>query len=223
MIIIYRSNSKYLTLTATEQITQFNENLLNILSQIELTNQTIIVADTNIDALKYGSVDSVTSYIDSLFTSGFLQTVTLPTRCTSHSATLIDHVLTNITQPLYTNFIITQQISDHFPVLTITNEPYEKAKKTTHTFSDFSQQNVTNFKTNLSNLTWNETLQSECPDSAYENFNDLFTTLHNLHFSPKTVKFNVNFHKMEKWMTQGLLTSRITKNKLSALASKKPA
>jgi len=84
------------------------------------------VGDFNIDALKYGSIDSVTSYIDTLFTTGFLQTVTLPTRCTSHSATLIDHVITNIIQPEYTNYIITQQISDHFPILTITNEPYEK-------------------------------------------------------------------------------------------------
>jgi len=47
--------------------------------------------------------------------------------------------------------------------------------------------------------------------------------MHNLHFTPKTVKFNVNFHKLEKWMTQGLLTSRITKNKLSTLASKIPS
>ncbi len=40
-----------------------------------LNQQTIILGDTNLDALKYGSNDQVTTYIDSLFAAGFLQTI----------------------------------------------------------------------------------------------------------------------------------------------------
>jgi hypothetical protein len=46
--------------------------------------------------------------------------------------------------------------------------------------------------------------------------------LHNLHFAPKTVKFNINHHKLESWMTKGLLISRTTKLKLEAISSKSP-
>jgi len=219
---IYRPNTKYSTLTATEQFTQFNDTLLNTLALIDSNHETHIVGDFNLDVLKYGSQDQVTTYIDSLFTSGFLQTVTLPTRCTPHSATLIDHIITNTTQPSYTNYIITQQISDHFPFITLTNSTHQKLKKTTHTFSDFSELNINSFKENLSNLSWNETLNENCPNIAYNIFLDQFTTLHNLHFTPKTVKFNPNFHKYEKWMTKGLLISRMQKNKLSAMYSKHP-
>jgi len=220
---IYRPNTRYSTLTPSEQLTQFNDLLLNTLSQIEPTANTLIVGDINLDALKYGTNDNVTSYIDSLFTSGFLQTITLPTRCTSHSATLIDHAITNMPQTTFTNLILTQQISDHFPIFVLTNVTKIKKKKSLHTFTDFSANNIANFKANLANVNWDQATTSECPDIAYNSFHETFTNLHNFHFQPKTVKFNINFHKYERWMTQGLLTSRITKNKLSAAYSKNPS
>jgi hypothetical protein len=48
-------------------------------------------------------------------------------------------------------------------------------------------------------------------DSSYDNFLNVFSELHDTFFQPKTVKFNKNFHKQERWMTQGLLISRKTK------------
>jgi len=47
---IYRPNTKYSTLTSSEQFTQFNDLLLNTLSQIEPTAQTLLVGDINLDA-----------------------------------------------------------------------------------------------------------------------------------------------------------------------------
>ena len=120
---IYRSNTQYSNLTQLEQFNQFNEILLNVLSSIEITQPTYILGDTNLDAIKYNTNNQVTSYIDSLFLSGFLQTITKPTRCTSHSATLIDHCITNISQTSYKNFILTSQISDHFPIISFTDTP----------------------------------------------------------------------------------------------------
>ena len=46
-------------------------------------------------SLKYNIITQVTEYIDLLFSYGFLQLIMKPTRCTSHSATLIDHVVSN--------------------------------------------------------------------------------------------------------------------------------
>jgi exonuclease III len=82
---IYRPNSNYSNLSHSEQFSQF-ELLLNTLSSIDPLSPSIILGDFNLDVLKYGSNSQVTTYIDSLFTSGFLQTVSRPTRCTGQSA-----------------------------------------------------------------------------------------------------------------------------------------
>ena len=220
---IYRSNSQYSNLTQNDQFTQFNEILLNTLSSIDPSHPTYILGDFNLDAIKYNHNHQVTSYIDTLFATGFIQSITKPTRCTSHSATLIDHSITNVTQTNYSNFILTCKISDHFPFITFTDSSPIKNKKLTHTFSDFSLENIVNFKNNLSSLSWHDITSENCPEKAYNLFNDQFTLLHNLHFSPKTVKFNINYHRLEPWMSGGLLISRSTKLKLATLAAKKPS
>ena len=40
-----------------------------------------------------------------------------PTRCTPHSASLIDHVLTNTKSDVFETAILTSDISDHFPFI----------------------------------------------------------------------------------------------------------
>ena len=50
----------------------------------------------NIDLLKFSTHDKTNYYIETLFTKGYLHLlITKPTRVTSHSATLIDHIYTN--------------------------------------------------------------------------------------------------------------------------------
>ena len=182
----------------------------------------MLLGDFNIDALKYTSSEFVSTYIDSLFSSGFLQTITKPTRCTNRSATLIDHAITNISQDSFTNIILTTKISDHFPIIIFSDKPSIKPLKTSHTFRNFSAENVHQFNQNLSNLDWDSILSNDCANSAFDSFHETFSTLHDLHFHPKTVKFNINYHKIEKWMTKGLLISRSTKNRLDAAYAKKP-
>lgn len=113
---IYRPNSKYSTYSNSEQYNLFLEYLTTILENSELT-ETLLFGDFNLDILNYNHSAQVTSYIDTLFASGFIQLITKPTRCTDHSASLIDHILTNINQPSYHTSIITSKISDHFPII----------------------------------------------------------------------------------------------------------
>ena len=92
---IYRPNSKHQNLTANEQIGQFQDLLTNIVDDLSTLNMPVyILGDFNLDLLKYHESDHVKNYIDMLFLSGFLQLILKPTRCTSNTATLIDHILT---------------------------------------------------------------------------------------------------------------------------------
>ncbi len=58
---------------------------------------------------------------------------------------------------------------------------------------------------------------------AYDAFDATFTELFNAYFPPIKKKFNKRFHKIEPWMTKGLLTSRRTKIKLNSLSIRQPS
>jgi hypothetical protein len=92
---------------------------------------------TLINVLKYDSSTQASTYIDTLFASGFLQIITKPTRCTAHSATLIDHAITNSIQSVYDSAILTKRISDHFHIVAFSNIGSVNSKKDFITFRDF--------------------------------------------------------------------------------------
>ena len=51
-----------------------------------------IVGDTNIDLLKYDRHQDTGEFLNTRLRYGFMPTVLLPARITSHSCTLIDHI-----------------------------------------------------------------------------------------------------------------------------------
>ena len=115
---VYRPNSGHPTLTQSEQFSQSLEILANIASQISTSNiPTRILGDFNIDVLKYNTSTQVSEYIDLLFSFGFLQLVTKPTRCSHNSATLIDHIISNTIGSNSESLILTSLISDNFPII----------------------------------------------------------------------------------------------------------
>ena len=68
----------------------------------------------NIEKLfNYNSNNLVNNFLDSIHSLGLFPLITKPTRITSHSATLIDNIFTNIHDNAHMS-----GISDHFPVFT---------------------------------------------------------------------------------------------------------
>ena len=64
----------------------------------------------NLDLLKLTHQPPTDDYVNNLFTSGFLQLITKPTRCKNNSATLIDHFITNVMKNAYTCGVIISNI-----------------------------------------------------------------------------------------------------------------
>ena len=169
---------------------------------------TYIFGDTNIDCIKYGICSNSTDFVDLLFSHGMLQAVSKPTRCTLNSATLIDHVISNSPADAYETVILISQMSDHFPILhflpfTKQQSPPKNIKK-----RDFSDLNLSKFKVSLSAMGWQNVSSTTDPQLALNNFSETFTSLYDLHFPLTSKKFNRNFHKIEPWVTGGILTSR---------------
>jgi hypothetical protein len=110
---------------------------------------------------------------------------------------------------------LTCKISDHFPIVFFKETQKTESKPKVILKRDFSDQNVNKFSNFLKNTPWLNVLEELEPNCAFNIFSDQFETLHSNFFSPKLVKFNQNFHKKEKWITAGILTSRLTKLSLS--------
>ena len=149
-----------------------------------------------------------------LFSHGMLQVVSKPTRCTDSSATLIDHVVTNSVSDKYDSIILISQLSDHFPVLHFLECSKQLSSPKSIASRDFSDANLEKFRASLSALGWNDVTSLSDPQLALNNFSDTFTLLYDMHFPLTTKKFNKNFHKIEPWITSGLLTSRWKKIEL---------
>ena len=140
--------------------------------------------------------------------------ITIPTRVTSNSSTLVDHIITNNTELDLNPAVIEADISDHFPVLCIITKPrpqltYESKKML---YRDKSSFRVDSFCENLEAKLIN--VFSQQPELNNDNFNEMFEL-----FST-TVLSTINAHaplkplsrKQKKilskpWLTKGLLTS----------------
>ncbi len=75
----------------------------------------------------------------------------------------------------------------------------------------FSQQNLMQFKLNLSVANWTESLSMQNVNMAYESFWRQYREIFDATFPLTELKFNKNMHKVNNFMTAGLLTSRGTK------------
>jgi len=91
-----------------------------------------------------------------MFSQGFIQIITKPTRVTHSSATVIDHLWTNATYDCYPSGILTSRISDHFPIFHIFTENKANLHQKTIHKCDFSAQSINNFKNALKALSWSD-------------------------------------------------------------------
>ena len=222
IVSMYRPGSNHPTLSPTDHFQQFIELFTNFCSNLISLCTVYLLGDINLDLLKYSKCNQVTSYVDLLFSLGLLQIITKPTRCTPRSATLIDHIVTNAIQSDLQSKIIISHMSDHFPI-------FHSIKSVTPVLPpifietrNFSKPNLTKFNDTLLRFDWTNVIMSNDTQISYSNFSDSFFTLYNLHFPLKKIKFNKKYHKLEIWMSSGLLTSRREKMRLSKLCFTNP-
>ena len=130
----------------------------------------------------YDSYNQVSNFLDSINSLGLYPLITKPTRITSHSATLIDNIFTNIHDFAHMSSIIVCDISDNIPVIT-------RKKVNTHTckqISIISYNKVRNHSEvnmislyELGNELWNVIHDIDNVDDAHKNFINIVSTLYN--------------------------------------------
>jgi len=184
-----------------------------------------ILTNSNFDLLEVEKSPECSNYLDLCFSNGFMNLITKATRFTSHSNTLIDQIFCNINLNSPESGVLLSDLSDHLPCFTLLNfkNKVKNEQKFTE-FRDFSDFNINLFRENLSNLLWHDVLSCSDPLESFDLFWNSWSTLYNLHFPVKKSKFNKNFHKIQDFISKGLLTSRRTKLSLyqDYLSSRNP-
>ena len=174
----------------------------------------ILMGDFNIDLLKFDINNKTNDFLNDIFSNGFLPLITKPTRITSHSATLIDHIHTNILDRKYTSGIIITDIADHFGIYSIFHLKINKSKSQTKYVRVFKSSNVTNFKESLRSNNFNQVYATQDTNIAYNTFLNIYNSEFESNFPIKSVPLNNKYVKREPWLTTGLLNSSRNRIKL---------
>ena len=130
----------------------------------------MIMGDANVDLLKFQTHVKTNNYIDGIFSHGFLPIISKPTRVTTSSATLIDHIYTNLITSSYHSGIIINDVADHFGIFCLFHGKSKPSKPSNTKYRSFSTENISKFKTKLDGSTFSDVLNVECPDLAYNVF-----------------------------------------------------
>jgi hypothetical protein len=88
---------------------------------------------------------------------------------------------------------------------------------------DFSNQNLLEFRAALGGADWTNVSNKPSVDEAYEEFWKIYKETYNTKFPLKRVKFNKNIHKIQNFMTKGLMVSRNRKKILHKTSLSDPS
>ena len=183
-----------------------------------LNKLSYICGDYNIDLLKVKINPRFGEFFDHIISRGFFPKITLLTRFSDQSATLIDNVFSTNIEEKEVPGILLNHISDHQLLFTnIENFSYiEKVPKfiNIHKTDPISEDNFINElrKQNIYER-MHQPLDTN-PNDNYEIFIIQFQLGKNKHLPIKSVRYQKRKHKKSKWMITGILNSINTKDGL---------
>ena len=203
----------------------FNNELSNLLGRISREKKKVIImGDFNSNLLSHRDSLNITNFINTFHSNNMFNLINKPTRVMNNSATIIDHIWTNNYKKVILNGIIYSSITDHFPVFSIfslKDHKVENPKKIKHSYRDFSDSNILNFKDDLRITSWDSVFLNDDPQGSYENFNNIYLSLFNKNF-PLITKFIKVKHINKPYITPDILVLMKQRDKLQKLYARKP-
>ena len=128
----------------TSDTEEFSGTLCNSISKINKHKKLFyVVGDFNIDISAKPKTKSTETYINYLVSCGSLPIITLSTRVTEKSSTIIDDIVTNDTSRTLSPGVIRCDISDHYPIFCyVTGHSIKSKPQTSFLFRDKSHFKV---------------------------------------------------------------------------------
>ena len=181
-----------------------------------------IGGDFNADLLKSNSDINIKDFMNLTYSLGCIPLITHPTRITTTSSTLLDHVYTNNVVGEHKSFILVEDVSDHLPVMVYSNLSLPKSEKSTVTLiRDAKNFEVEKFLDKLTEgMELLGDIKEECIDNYTEKFIDIFHKTLNLHAPLRKQSRKETKLKNKPWLSKGILISIQQKNLLYKRALK---
>jgi len=203
------------------------ERFHTILDRLKKANCDVIMGtDQNLDLLKYNNDSNIRHFLDGFISSGFIPTITKPTRITHSSATLIDNIYVKGFH--YSNYaslpgILQYDISDHLPVFICLGKDISKKKPESVQFEHrrVTDTAIASVNQELLSTDWS-CLETTSVDEAYEYFINKIHEYIDKYAPIQTIKIPPMFIKREPWLTNGIMTSARVKQKLFNKSKGKP-
>ena len=178
----------------------------------------ILLLDSNINLLKLPSCNLSQNYLEMLHNNSFLQLVRKATRIQGKHFSLIDHICVKNDQNPYLTGTLISDISDHF--FNFISLSSTKKISTQNSTKGYRLERIINSKTKekfrdaLNEIQWTNVICQSDVNLAYTEFWNTFSSLFDLYLPVTRIKLNRNIHKINDFMTRGLLISRKRKNEL---------
>ena len=181
------------------------------------TTNIAFFGDFNIDLLKLRDRTKCNEFFELMTSRSLIPKITLPTRVSRNSATLIDNAFCKLSNFSKTTCrILVNKLSDHLPYF-VCFDNLIKAKGTPKLVkiqSFNNEDSIKNFKADLGLYDFDSKLTKVSPDENYDIFDNILKDLREKHFPLKIMKFNRYKHKRNNWITKGLLNSIKFRDKL---------
>ena len=198
-----------------ENLQQFIDHMEETLIELNRHNREVVIAgDFNINLLKLHERSKYAEFLDTMVSNSYFPKITLPTRLSKSSATLIDNFYCKLSKSgLNTQSgIIYTNLSDHYPYFTCLDDGTNKEPshpKYIHVRKN-TEASRQSFKSALAQTDFHTLLNQDLRSNPDDNYNKFHERLMNLKaecMPGKTIKFHKHKHKKSKWITNGILNS----------------
>ena len=196
---------------------RFFEHLETLLDKIR-DKQSYLLGDFNFDLLKSTENADTARFLSDLNTYGMHPLISLPTRITEQTASILDNIFTNDYYRPLSSGLIVSQLSDHLPAFAVYEGPKsDEDKNPQYTYRrDMKTRNKSKFREWVKNWAMDTTSDlstaAEDPDKFLQQLNDGYDSC----FPLKRVKIR-KIDILKPWLNDDMLLSKIRqKNRLYA-------
>ena len=183
-----------------QPVQSFIESFNEILNIVNKENKLLyLMGDFNLNLLHVTSCQRINEFLDVCIVHNIYPLIHTPTRVTNHSVTLLDNIMTNDLNDTFAGVILSD-ISDHFPVFSISNLKIQLNKENVFDKRVINEENKCVFVTEVSRESW--TIESHDVNEAYENFLQKFLNIYESCFPVK--RFVKKKFKNKPWFNKSL-------------------
>ena len=174
--------------------------------------EVILLGDFNCNLLNHETHKDTNDFLNLFLSNSFLPLITLPSRVTDTSSTLIDNIWTNAKHDKFSSGLLLEHISDHLPIFYLQIKDANLRYKEKEMIRNLSDKNREKFREELLLHNWNPILSDNNPKSAFDSFAKVIKEKYDICFPYIEVRKNRRKFPDKPWMTKDLLTHRIRKD-----------